>query len=72
MEYSREDLANSVLLTVVSDIARMAYLVARTQDVATAVFCGSFISNHDTVRTLMDENFKFCGSFLKVSEWFCQ
>jgi len=65
--FREEDIANSILRQLTSDLAETVVLIAKVHNISKVCFCGSFISDNQIVMRLLDEVVKASAPWLQMN-----
>ena len=65
--FERDNVASSLVLFMVEQLATQIYLSAKSHDVTHVVFVGSFVAKQPLIRRLFRDKLHNCSVFLQVS-----
>ena len=65
--YKEEDIADSLLYAVTDNLAQQVYLVAKAEKINYACFCGSYVEDNSTIRSIITDKLHAASFYLDVS-----
>ncbi len=70
-EYSEEDIAHSLLYAITDNLAQTVYMVAKMEGLEYACFCGTFVQDSDSIRSIIKQKIQGASFYLGVSNLYC-
>ena len=65
--YRQEDIADSLLYAVTDNLAQQAYLVAKAEKIDHICFCGSFVEDNNSIRSIITDKLVAASFYIGVS-----
>ena len=65
--YKEEDIADSLLYAITDNLAAQAYLVAKAEKINYTCFCGNYVEDNDTIRSIITDKLQAAALYLGVS-----